>query len=296
MSICYHEGSREFHLYNKEISYLITILKNGQLGQLYFGKKLHDRESFSHLLELRHRPMAVCTYEGDSTFSMEHIKQEYPSYGAGDMRYPAVEILQENGSRITNFVYQTHRIYDGKPALAGLPATYTEDSKEAQTLEIELKDELIHTTLILYYTIFEELPVITRSAKVIYHGAEKIVLERAMSCSVDLPDHDYQMIELTGAWGRERAVTERKLQYGIQGIYSMRGCSSSNFNPFLALRRENTTEACGEVYGFSLVYSGNFLAQAEVDTYDVTRVTLGIHPDRFSWEMKTEMSFRHRRR
>lgn len=27
MSICYHEGSREFHLYNKEISYLITILK-----------------------------------------------------------------------------------------------------------------------------------------------------------------------------------------------------------------------------------------------------------------------------
>lgn len=291
MSICYHEGSREFHLYNKEISYLITILKNGQLGQLYFGKKLHDRESFSHLLELRHRPMAVCTYEGDSTFSMEHIKQEYPSYGAGDMRYPAVEILQENGSRITDFVYQTHRIYDGKPALAGLPATYTEDSKEAQTLEIELKDELIHTTLILYYTIFEELPVITRSAKVIYHGAEKIVLERAMSCSVDLPDHDYQMIELTGAWGRERAVTERKLQYGIQGIYSMRGCSSSNFNPFLALRRENTTEACGEVYGFSLVYSGNFLVQAEVDTYDVTRVTLGIHPDRFSWEMKNGDEF-----
>ena len=85
MSICYHEGSREFHLSNRDISYIITVLKNGQLGQLYFGKKLHDRESFAHLLELRHRPMAVCTYEGDSTFSMEHIKQEYPSYGAGDM-------------------------------------------------------------------------------------------------------------------------------------------------------------------------------------------------------------------
>ena len=81
MSICYHEGSREFHLSNRDISYIITVLKNGQLGQLYFGKKLHDRESFAHLLELRHRPMAVCTYEGDSTFSMEHIKQEYPSYG-----------------------------------------------------------------------------------------------------------------------------------------------------------------------------------------------------------------------
>ena len=291
MSICYHEGSREFHLSNRDISYIITVLKNGQLGQLYFGKKLHDRESFAHLLELRHRPMAVCTYEGDSTFSMEHIKQEYPSYGAGDMRYPAVEILQENGSRITDFVYQTHRIYDGKPALAGLPATYTEDSKEAQTLEIELKDELIHTTLILYYTIFEELPVITRSAKVIYHGAEKIVLERAMSCSVDLPDHDYQMIELTGAWGRERAVTERKLQYGIQGIYSMRGCSSYQFNPFLALARENADEFQGKVYGFSLVYSGNFLAQTEVDNYDTVRVLMGIHPNEFKWTLGKGESF-----
>ena len=291
MSICYHEGSREFHLSNRDISYIITVLKNGQLGQLYFGKKLHDRESFAHLLELRHRPMAVCTYEGDSTFSMEHIKQEYPSYGAGDMRYPAVEILQENGSRITDFVYQTHRIYDGKPALAGLPATYTEDSKEAQTLEIELKDELIHTTLILYYTIFEELPAITRSAKVIYHGTEKIVLERAMSCSVDLPDHDYQMIELTGAWGRERAVTERKLQYGIQGIYSMRGCSSYQFNPFLALARENADEFQGQVYGFSLVYSGNFLAQTEVDNYDTARVLMGIHPNGFKWTLGKGESF-----
>ena len=85
MSICYHEGSREFHLYNKEISYLITILKNGQLGQLYFGKKLHDRESFSHLLDLRHRPMAVCTSVVDSAFSLEHLTQESPSSGAVDL-------------------------------------------------------------------------------------------------------------------------------------------------------------------------------------------------------------------
>ena len=69
---------------------------------LYFGKKTwHDRESFAHLLELRHRPMAVCTYEGDSTFSMEHIKQEYPGFGTGDMRYPAYGIRRENGSRVS---------------------------------------------------------------------------------------------------------------------------------------------------------------------------------------------------
>ena len=68
---------------------------------------------------------------------------------------------------------------------------------------------------------------------------------------------------------------------GVQSVYSMRGCSSSNYNPFIALKRPDTGEHAGEVYGFSLVYSGNFLAQAEVDTYDVTRVMLGIHPHCF---------------
>lgn len=55
------------------------------------------------------------------------------------------------------------------------------------------------------------------------------------------------------------------------------GCSSSNYNPFLALKRPAAAENQGEVYGFSLVYSGNFLAQTEVDTYDVSRVMIGIH-------------------
>lgn len=43
MLITYNEQSREFHLYNK-ISYLIKILANEQLGQLYFGKRIPNRK------------------------------------------------------------------------------------------------------------------------------------------------------------------------------------------------------------------------------------------------------------
>ena len=143
MPVIYHEESRNFHLFNEKISYIFTILKNGQLGQLYFGKRLRDRESFNHLLEFCDRPMSVCTFEDDSTFSMEHIRQEYPAYGSGDMRYPAQEILQKNGSRVTEFVYKSHRLYSGKPRLEGLPATYVEEEKEAVTLEVTLEDSLI---------------------------------------------------------------------------------------------------------------------------------------------------------
>ena len=291
MAVCFHKSSMEFHLYNQNISYILNVLENGQIGHIYFGKKLRDRESFAHMLNFRARPMSVCPFEGKLEFSMEHIKQEYPVYGSGDMRYPALEILQENGSRISEFLYKGHSIYQGKPELSGLPATYVEKEEEADTLELYLEDQVSGTEITLYYTIFANVPAVARSAKITQKGDQEIVLDRAMSMSVDLPDMDFEMIELTGAWARERSVKERKLEHGVQAVYSLRGCSSHNYNPFLALKREETTEGNGEVYGFSLVYSGNFLAQADVDTYDTTRVTMGIHPDTFSWNLRPGETF-----
>lgn len=290
MAIQYHKSTNTFHLYNDQISYIMTILKNGQLGQLYYGKKLKDKEDFSYLLELRPRPMAPCAFEGDLSFSMEHIRQEYPSYGHGDMRHPAYEIISENGSRISEFVYAAHVIQKGKPKLDQLPATYCESEEEADTLLITLHDEVLDMDLVLSYTIFQDLPVMTRNANFHLHKGN-VILNNAMSMSVDLPDSDYEMMELTGAWSREREIKERKLNHGVQSIYSMRGCSSNNYNPFLALKRETTTEAAGEVYGFSFVYSGNFLASVEVDTYDTARIRMGIHPDTFSWPLAAEESF-----
>ena len=81
-------------------------------------------------------------------------------------------------------------------------------------------------------------------------------------------DMDYELVQLSGAWSRERHITQRKLAKGIQSVYSARGISSQDHNPFLALKRANTTELSGEAYGFCLIYSGNFLAQVEVNRYE----------------------------
>lgn len=79
---------------------------------------------------------------------------------------------------------------------------------------------------------------------------------------------------------------------GIQSIQSLNGtCSGAEQNPFLALKRPHTTENQGEVYGFSLVYSGNHLGQVEVSTFDMTRVMMGINPEDFSWELTQGESF-----
>ena len=291
MSIIYNEKTREFHLYNQEISYIIKILDNNQPGQLYYGKRLTHREDFDHLFEYAMRDMSPYAFEGNSTFSLENIKQEYPTFGCGDMRFPAYEIERENGSHVVEFVYKEHKIYNGKPKLEGLPATYVESDDEAQTLELVLEDTSINTRIVLLYTIYEAFPVIARSVRFECDSDEKITLLSAMSACVDLPDKDYEMIDLAGVWARERHVRRHKLDYGIQSIYSMRGCSSYQFNPFLALARENADEFQGQVYGFSLVYSGNFLAQTEVDNYDTARVLMGIHPNGFKWTLEKGESF-----
>ena len=43
MPIKIHGNGREFHLYNHKISYIMTILRNGQLGHLYYGKAVRDQ-------------------------------------------------------------------------------------------------------------------------------------------------------------------------------------------------------------------------------------------------------------
>ena len=292
MAIIFHKQSKCFHLYNNEVSYIMRIMENGQLENLYYGKKIHDKEDFAYFHdEAMRSQMSVCIPE-PGLLSMQYTRQEYPSYGTGDYRSPAVTIAQEKGSRIIDFKYAGHEIYSGKKEILPLPATYVEGKEEAETLEVTLHDNVMDTDLILSYTIYEAYPVITRNTKFVHKGKEKIVLERAMSASVEFLDMDYEMVQLSGGWSRERYVKNRKLEMGIQSIQSLNGtCCGAEHNPFLALKRPHTTESQGEVYGFSLVYSGNYLGQVEVSTFDMTRVMMGINPEDFSWELKSGESF-----
>jgi alpha-galactosidase len=291
LSIYFNEESRTFHLTNGKISYLMDVMQNEQLRHFYFGKAVRNRDNYDYLIEPAYRPMACYSFEGDRSFSLEHEMQEYPSFGSGDFRKPAVQTQLKNGSRISDFRYDSYKVTPGKPVLEGLPATYCEKDDEAETLHIFLKDPVSLVRIELLYTIFAEFPVIARSVRFVNEGDSRVDLEYAMSLCLDLPDSNYEMIQLSGAWGRERHPVSRKLVPGTQGIDSTRGNSSHNHNPFLMLKRPETTENLGEAIGLSLIYSGNFLAQAEVDTWDVTRILVGINPFNFSWDLEPGASF-----
>ena len=286
MPVQFHEETKTFHLYNDSISYIFTILENGTPGQLYYGAVLTDKPDYSELLEMKRRANAPCTYEGNLLFSLEHLKQEYPFYGHGDLRYPACSIRKEKGSQIFEFTYVSHSIYKGKQGIEGLPAIWCQNDEDMDSLEVVLEDRITGTQLILYYTICNHLPVIARHTRIIQNGKSSITVKRVMSCNVDLIDDAWDMVQLNGAWSRERHITETPLKPGVQSVYSMRGHSSAQFNPFLALKRKECSETDGECMGFTLLYSGSFLAQVEVDNYHISRVQLGIHPDCFEWTLK----------
>ncbi len=175
MPIIFHKKTKEFHLYNEKISYIFKILANGHPGHIYYGRRLTDRDSFGGMIEYALRDMAPCAFEGNSTFSLEHLQQEYPSFGSGDMRFPAFELERQDGSRVVDFKYQKHEIYAGKKKLPGLPAVYVEKETEAQTLEVTLEDAQLGARIVLSYTIFEAFPVIARNT-CFYCGREGITL------------------------------------------------------------------------------------------------------------------------
>ncbi|SEO15039.1 alpha-galactosidase [Amphibacillus marinus] len=291
MTIYINYASQEFHLQNNDVSYIFRVLeKTNQLEHLYYGKKVTHQKSYSHLIEREVRT-GCNIVEDDHTSSLEHIKQEYPSYGTTDFRYPAHLIKNEHGSHVTSFQFDSYETVPGKPSLENLPATYVDEDEEAETLIITLKDHVLNVRLQLFYCIYTERPVITRHCKFINDSNHIYTLDTAMSMSVDLPDDQFDMLQLNGAWARETHLAAKPLSKGLQAVSSTRGASSHVHNPFLALKRPDTNEHSGEVYGFSLVYSGNFLAQIEVDNYDVSRVMLGINPFCFAWKLAAGQSF-----
>jgi alpha-galactosidase len=93
------------------------------------------------------------------------------------------------------------------------------------------------------------------------------------------------LLTLDGAWIRERHLHSRPLVFGTVRIDSKKGVSSADHNPFFALRRKHTDELVGECFGFSLVYSGNFEASAEVSPHSLLRVLMGINSFDFEWQL-----------
>ncbi len=292
MPISFNSANQTFKLDTSESSYIIEIFEQNYLLHLYYGAKLPD-DNVSHLRY--HGSFASFSASNEKVtnncFSADVAPMEYSCEGAGDNRISALGILNSDGNNVTDIRYVSHKIYAGKPSLDGLPSLYVNSDDEAQTLELVTEDKVTGVVVTLFYTVFSNHPVITRSVKVENRSENSMRLERIYSCCVELPTMKLNMLDLYGRWLKERTLQTRPLAHGIQSISSKRGSSSHNHNPFVALCSSDATEETGEAYGFNLVYSGNFAADIEVDSYGSTRLIMGINPETFGWLLEPGDSF-----
>ena len=268
-----------WHLRNDRISYALSVLPGGIAAHLYFGPRL---SGISEANLLRH-----CNLPVDGGFSvqectLDRLPQEYPSFGLGDLREGALTVVGPDGTCAVDLRVSDAAVEAGKPALEGLPSTHGDD---CQTLRLTLKDAHTGLTTELLYTIFDDCDAVVRSARVVNDGAQALSVTRAYSLCLDLPDSEWELITLSGAWARERGIVRRPLCQGEQGVTSQRGASSLQASPFLAVIRPGTDETKGDAIGAALVYSGNFAARADVDQYATTRLLLGINDRDFAWKL-----------
>ena len=247
----YQSKDNVFHLQTRDTSYIFRALPSGQLESLYYGKKIRNVDDFTFLYDKHEAGYSNASprSQKDTTLSLDHIALEYSAYGKGDYRLPAMDLLAADDNFTTDFLFDRAFVMDQKPELHGLPSSYG----ESQTLTVVMVDKILGAELQLFYTVFEDCNVITRSVRLSNKSKEPIHIKALMSMQLDLQRGDYTMLTFDGAWIRERYKHEHPLTAGVTAIGSISGASSNRHNPFFAVKRNDCTELQGECYGFNLV-------------------------------------------
>ena len=291
--ILFDEKSRVFHLRNTFLSYLIKIEESNVLAHIYFGKPVKQYKDNKNYPRRDRGFSGNVPLNPDRSLSKDTLPQEYSSHGSMDFRTPASIIQRKNGSDLLDLRYDSHYITDGKPEIEGLPQTYVMDKSEAQTLVISLKDRETAIYFDLFYTIFTDRAVITRSVKIRNETGETIKLEKAASFQLDFAHTRRfdEVIALPGAHVNERQISRQSVLSGTKVFESRRGTSSHHMNNFIALIHHHTTENTGEAIGLQFIYSGNHSFELEKDQINQLRVVGGINSHRFSWELNAGQSF-----
>lgn len=289
MGIIFEKEKRIFKLDTKATSYLIGLTEEGYVGHIYYGKKL-SQAGGSYLLRMSERPFTPSVMKRDKSAFCDTFPTEYPTGGVGDYRESCLDVRNQAGQIGCEFFYDSFEIVQGKPELPGLPASFGEPG-QVETLLLHCTEPVLKLRVTLSYSVFEQEDVITRNVKIENQGEETLFLDKVYSACLDMDNRDFEMLTLNGSWGRERYIERSHLAYGRQNVSSVRGESSHQEHPFLALVTPETTQEQGEVYGMHFVYSGNFIGQAERSQFDQIRAVMGIHSWQFSWQLEPSQEF-----
>lgn len=290
MGIVFDEKLDLFHLETEHTSYVIGLAdKRTYVGHVYYGKRIRPQD-MRYLLRVGEPPYVPSENNRERCSFYDTFPFEYSGNGVGDYRESAIAVTTVEGQHAILPTYVSYGITKEKPLLAGLPSSFDWD-KNTETLIIHCTDSVLNVNVDLYYTVFEDTDMITRSVHICNQDEKPIYLTKALSACLDMDDNDYEMLTLHGSWARERQMDRRAIGYGKTSVGSIKGESSHQEHPFMAWMTKNATQTTGEVYAMHFIYSGNFIAQLEKSQFDSIRAVMGIHPADFGWKLESGDAF-----
>ena len=275
-----------FYLNTNETSYIFRVAKTGHLEHLHYGKRMEegvDVTAFA-VKNLNLNGCAIAYDKEHTGICMNDMCLEVSGRGTGDMRAPSIELVWEDGSSSVDFVYDSHEIFEGKHILKTLPSSYDETGT-VETLKVVLKEKYRPVKLELYYSVFPESNVITRSQVLVNEGDVSVKIKRLMSAQIDILGTGYVMTTFHGDWGREMDRHDTVVSAGCMVNTSRTGFSGNHANPFVMLFAPGSSEDFGEGYACNLIYSGPHMEIVEVGSQFESRFMAGISPDQFSWTL-----------
>lgn len=293
--ISFNKEFQSFRIDTPSSTYGISLVNaggeaNGQyIIHSYYGSKLGD-DDFTYLSRPKEYWFADSPVYREKHSFLDYIPQEMPTDGVGDFRESALAVTDKDGHNAIELKYKSHKIVQGTEGLPGLPAVFGNKDNSCR-LEITAVDEVLNVEVTLIYTVFENLDAIIRSARIENKSKNAVYLKKALSASFDIDDNNFDVITLHGSWARERHIERHPVHKGKQGVCSMRGETSHQEHPFIALLDHNADYNNGRVWGVNFIYSGNFIADVQKNQFDSIRVVMGINPDNFCWKLNPGEAF-----
>ena len=278
-----------FYLETENTSYVMRILDGGILSNAYYGKKIGrcNMQAFSVMKSVGYSSLVTVDEKSVSYLS---IPYEMPTFGRGDFGVPGVSVVGADQRFVNELVVESYEIINGKEPIDGMPS-FDQNLEDVQTLKITMSDKPSGYKVILHYSVFEKEDAIVRRTEIVNISGSKIMVEAAASAAIDFPTKDFKMTSFNGGWAKERGIDCYDLHHGVSSVESRKGASGHHTNPSVILSDKNATEDVGDVYGFALVYSGDFKISVEVNEIDKVRVVAGINLENFCWSLKAGEHF-----
>ena len=292
MKIEYLESEKLFRLASGDMEYVIGVVDGIYVGHVYYGKKMGDGRC-GYFLRTGEAPFVPSVNWREKCSFADAFSWEYSTWGMGDYRDSCLNVRNPEGFRGCELHYEGYRILEGKPEISGMPATFCRDGEGGggMTLELTCRDKVLGLKAILRYSIFADSEAVMRSVELVNEGHGVLYLERALTACLDMDMEEGDLLTLGGSWSRERHMVRRPLAMGKQLVSSFRGESGHQDHPFLAVMGKGAGQDQGEVYAMHFVYSGNFVAEAEVNQFGSLRLLMGINPEGFEWVLNPGESF-----